>query len=71
MIKSVGYNPKNQIFAVKFNNGSGYIYKDVPSTIIDGFITAESQGKFFNANIKNKYEYIQIVKKEKWKQYLK
>jgi len=38
-------------------NGSHYNYKNVPKKVAEELVTAESVGKYFNKNIKNKYEF--------------
>ena len=43
MIRSVGWD---QVLAIEFNNGSIYTYP-LPKEYYDGFLTAESPGKYF------------------------
>lgn len=38
------------------DSGSKYAYYDVPENVWDEFSSAESLGKYYNANIKGKYE---------------
>ncbi len=54
-IKSVGYDKDSQILEIEFNNGNTYQYIDVSSYVYQSFLDAESKGKFFHKNIKNKY----------------
>jgi hypothetical protein len=41
--------------SVVFKAGTQYLYYDVPEAIYDGMRTAESKGKFFNANVKGQF----------------
>ena len=52
-IKSFEYD--NSDLVVEFNGGSKYIYKDVDAGVVEAFSTSESKGKFFAANIKDKF----------------
>ena len=50
-----GYARAAGDLALKFNNGTTYIYKGVDNAIVEGFTTAPSKGKYFAANIRNKF----------------
>lgn len=41
--------------AVRFKSGATYIYKGVDNTTFSQFVEAPSKGKYFSANIKNKF----------------
>jgi KTSC domain len=41
--------------AVKLVSGATYIYKNVDQATVDGFVAAASKGKYFGANIRNKF----------------
>ena len=51
-IASIGYDPDNMILEIEFLSGSVYQYYDVPQSIYDGLMTADSHGKFLAAYIK-------------------
>lgn len=51
-IASIGYDSTNQILEVEFLNGSIYQYYDVPETLYDGLMSADSHGKYLNEYIK-------------------
>lgn len=57
MLKTVGYDDKENCLTVTFANGGTYKYKDVPKTVFNELISAESEGKYFLANVKNQFEY--------------
>jgi hypothetical protein len=41
--------------AVRLKSGQAYIYKGVDQATVDGFVAAASKGKYFGANIRNKF----------------
>ena len=47
---------------VKFKSGTTYRYKEVTAEVVQDFVTAESIGKFFGSEIKDKYETFKLVK---------
>jgi hypothetical protein len=49
------YNPGTKVLQIRFKSGRVYGYKDVPQNVVDEFTTADSKGKFVNANIKHNY----------------
>ncbi len=59
-VAAVGYDPNTQTLEVEFNNGSIYQYFDVPQTIYEALVSAESVGKFLNAQIKGYYRYAKV-----------
>ena len=57
-IEKIGYQ-NNELF-IKFITGKMYIYNGVPTNIYNKFINAESKGKFFINNIKDRYNYQKV-----------
>jgi len=57
-LKSVGYDPETMILEVEFKGGGVYQYKGVEVETHSLMTTSESIGRFFNQNIKNKFETI-------------
>jgi hypothetical protein len=57
-LKSASYDTESEDLTMSFNNGSIYVYNKVPWTIFTKFRMAESQGKYFNAEIARKYKYV-------------
>lgn len=41
--------------AVKLTSGQTYIYRNVDQGTVDGFVAADSKGKYFGSNIRNKF----------------
>lgn len=56
-ICSIGYDAKKQILEIEFNHGGIYQYFDVPQSVYNELIDADSHGKYFAINIKNNYKY--------------
>lgn len=59
-IAIVGYDPVASKLEITFRNGGVYRYSSVPEEIYKGLMTAPSQGKFFDHNIKHRYHYLRI-----------
>jgi len=60
-IASIGFDPDNMILEVEFLNGAVYQYYDVPQSIYEGLMAADSHGKYLAAYIKNGgYRYSQV-----------
>lgn len=59
-VASVGYDQETQTLEVEFNSGSVYQYFDVPQHVYEGLLTAESAGRFLNAEIKGAYRYARL-----------
>jgi hypothetical protein len=59
-LKNAKYETETKDLTMTFNNGSIYLYKNVPWEVFVKFRMSESQGKFFNANIAKKYQYEKI-----------
>ena len=60
-IASIGFDPDHMILEIEFLNGAVYQYYDVPQSIYDGLMAADSHDKYFAAYIKKGgYRYAQI-----------
>lgn len=59
-ISSIGYNSINSILEIEFTSGDVYQYQHVPSDIYNDFLLAESHGKYFAINIKDKFQYLKV-----------
>lgn len=58
---SIGYDPDNMILEVEFTTGAVYQYYDVPQSIYDGLMAADSHGTFLSAYVKKGgYRYAQV-----------
>lgn len=59
-IESIGYDSKSQTLEIEFLNGSIYQYFDVPERMYNELMSADSHGKYLNANIKGVYRYSKV-----------
>jgi len=59
-LASVGYDEHEEILEIEFQHGGVYQYFDVPKKVYEELMNAESHGKYFSANIRNKYHYEKI-----------
>ena len=55
-IESVGYDGVSKLH-VKFTSGNFYTLLDVPRRVYLDLIGAKSTGRYFNENVKGKYEF--------------
>jgi len=56
-LKGASYDTETKTLSTTFNNGSIYEYYEVPWEVFTKLRTAESQGKYFTSNIKDKYKF--------------
>lgn len=56
-LEQADYDTMMNTMTLKFRAGYCYEFYGVPKKIFDELVTAESAGKFFHANIRNKFEY--------------
>lgn len=59
-LKSAKYDTESKELTITFNNGSIYIYSDIPWEIFTKMRLSDSQGKFFSVNIAKKYKYKKV-----------
>jgi len=60
-LKSVGYDEENEILEIEFLHGGIYQYYDVPKSVYDGLMNADSHGKYFDQYVKKAgYRYRKI-----------
>ena len=57
-IKKSEYDLDTKKLLITFNNDIMYEYDDVPHKLYTQFRLAESQGKFFSANIARNFKYV-------------
>ena len=55
-IREVRYNYESSTFYIKFVRGAEYEYQDVPEYVFNGFLNANSKGKFLNKFIRNEFK---------------
>lgn len=59
-VAEVGYDSQSMTLEVAFRDGSVYQYFDVPDTVYQGLLHADSVGTFLNAQVKNNYRYTKL-----------
>ena len=59
-IVSIGYDQATITLEIAFIQGDVYQYFDVPDVVYQEFISAESHGKYFHANIKDNYRCVKL-----------
>lgn len=60
LVAEIGYSHIHSELLVRMNNDSLYLYSNVPKTTYTSFLSAPSKGKYFNANIKGKFQTTRI-----------
>ena len=57
LLDKVGYDPGTQVLAIQMVNSSDvYTYQDVPASIYEGLLAADSKGAYYVKHIKGKYK---------------
>ena len=59
-IKSIGYDPEDEVLEVEFHSGGGYHYVGVPAAGYEGMLAARSKGRYFGDFIRLRYPYEKI-----------
>lgn len=59
-IKSVGYDPKQQVLEIEFHKSGVYQYFSVPQATYDGLIAAPSAGQYLAKHIKGQYSFFRV-----------
>ena len=60
-ILKMSYIKSKKLLTITFNSGATYEYYDVPTEVIDGITQADSLGKYFDAHIKDRYNYRRVI----------
>lgn len=56
-IKSIGYDETSQNLVIFFHTGGRYRYSNIPKSMYDELMNAQSHGKYFHKNIRYKTLY--------------
>ena len=59
-ISSVGFDADTLTLEIEFTNGNIYQYFDVPSTVYEELLQADSKGQFLSTQIKGVYRYARL-----------
>jgi lysyl-tRNA synthetase class 2 len=60
VIDEVRYSDLSHTLEIQFQNGSIYLYFEVPEALYQELKSAPSQGQYFNAKIRNEYSYRRV-----------
>ena len=55
VIRGAWYLPERRQLDLLFTSGRRYVYSNVPLAIAHGFAEAESKGRFYNREIRNRF----------------
>ncbi|MBV9883930.1 MAG: KTSC domain-containing protein [Sphingomonadaceae bacterium] len=61
VIRAHHYDPAARELEVLFTTGRRYVYRDVPQEEVDAFRAAFSKGRYFNAHIRDAYDYAELA----------
>jgi hypothetical protein len=56
-IQEIDYDAERAKLLVRFTSGERYVYVGVPGEVHRSFVEAQSKGRFFAAEILNRYPY--------------
>ena len=59
-LASVGYDETQYLLELEFRSGELYQYVGPPDYIYRELMTAESKGRFFNQNIRDRFPYVRL-----------
>lgn len=54
-LNSIGFDPQTNTLEIEFNDNSVYHYFGVPEQVYLALLGASSHGKYFHANIRDRY----------------
>jgi hypothetical protein len=60
-VVSIGYDPSTEVLEIEFRTSGVYRYSTVPEQVFDGLLNAPSHGKYFWANIRDRYPYEKVI----------
>ena len=61
VIRHAYYDVASRQLKIEFTTGRHYLYRDVPGDVADGFAAAFSKGRYFNARIRDHYDFEELV----------
>jgi hypothetical protein len=64
-LAAVGYSKRLQALEIEFVNGAIYRYLDVPPSVYHALMKADSNARFYDANIRGKYRSLHVTPRPK------
>jgi hypothetical protein len=55
LLQAAAYQPEDELLEVEFRTGAVYRYCDVPVSIYEELLQADSKGRYFNQHIRNRF----------------
>lgn len=55
-ISAVGYDAASRRMSIRFRNGGTYTFCNVPENIFNGLLDARSIGRYYDDNIRDRYQ---------------
>ncbi len=56
MASAIGYDSENEVLQIEFNSGAVYQFSEVDEDTWEDLYTSEAVGRYFNQNIKGRYQ---------------
>ena len=66
VIRGAWYLPDRRQLDLLFTSGRRYVYSEVPMAIVSRFAEAESKGRFYNLEIRNRFPCREIGREPRW-----
>ncbi len=64
-LATVGYSRRLRALEVEFRRGGTYRYLNVPRSVYDALLTAQSKAGFYNQNVRGKYKSVYVRPRRK------
>ena len=61
VIRKAHYRPDEAVLDILFTTGRRYLYHKVPPEEAERFAAAFSKGRYFNARIRDRYDYTEVA----------
>jgi hypothetical protein len=59
-IRAAGYSAPDRVMRIQYIEGRVYDYKNVPPSVYEEFLKADSKGQFVNWEIKPNFDYEEV-----------
>lgn len=61
VIRRAFYRPDEAVLDILFTTGRRYLYREVPPEEAERFAAAFSKGRYFNARIRDRYDFVEVA----------
>jgi hypothetical protein len=62
-MEAVAYEPATLRLLIAFNHAT-YVYDEVPQSVVEELLDSKEPGRYFQANIRGRYEYERLEKSD-------